>query len=281
MKLVDFYKQGKERLQELYDERESLAILKRLASNVLQIEMSQLLPKQETNLSEEISQQLLYFLDALAKGTPLQYVLGEISFHGLDLYVESGVLIPRPETEELVNWILKYDKKAMQVLDIGVGSGAITAALGVNMPQAKFTAVDNSLEALDLARENCDKYQLCPTFLYGDVLQWQNLGLDTYDIIVSNPPYVREQEKKYMHENVLAHEPHNALFVPDDNPLLFYEAIANLGLQHLKNKGHLYFEINEYLGAEMINLLKSKGYTELTLRKDLNGKDRMLRAQKA
>lgn len=280
MKLKEFYKIGNSVLHNLYEENEINSILKRLVGYVLQIEESQLLSKEDLKLKLEVEQQLNQALNILSQGVPIQYVLGETSFYGFDLYVQTGVLIPRQETEELVDWILKQDKDALDVLDIGVGSGAITLALGMNMPKANFTAIDNAFEALDIARENCDKYRLSPTFLYGDVLQWENLDLDCYDVIVSNPPYVRNQEKAQMHKNVLNYEPHKALFVPDDNPLLFYKEIANLGIKHLKKGGHLYFEINESMGEDMVVLLESKGYVSIELRKDINGKDRMIRAEK-
>lgn len=264
----------------LYEEQESQAILKGMAAYLLQLDSSQLLLAKEQTIETEHMQILEDCLQQVAAGMPVQYVLGETHFHGWDLYVESGVLIPRQETEELVDWIVQQETHAQQILDVGVGSGCITVALGKALKNAQLTAFDISLKALDLARENCDRHGLRPTFLYGDILQWQKYGLDSYDVIVSNPPYVRESEKKQMHKNVLAHEPETALFVPDEKPLLFYESIADLGMQHLRKGGALYFEINEALGCQAANLVDQKGYTNIELRKDLNGKDRMLRAQK-
>ncbi len=280
MTLQEFYAKGKIALAALYDEQESRAILKAIAAYYLPYTDAELLLMQNQQLKAGEVEQLEKCLEQVVKGFPVQYVLGETTFYGLDLYVDQGVLIPRQETEELVAWILEKETQAKQLLDIGVGSGNITVALGTHLKHAHFTAFDISLKALDLARENCDRYGLKPTFLYGDVLQWQKYGLDTYDVIVSNPPYVRELEKALMHENVLQHEPPEALFVSNENPLVFYEAIAELGQKHLSENGVLYFEINEYLGRETVQLLSAKGYKNIELRKDLNGKDRMIRAEK-
>ncbi len=280
MTLQEFYNKGTEKLAKLYDERERQAIMKRVAEYVLPYSDSELLLLKEEQLKPEEEERLLKYLEQVAEGIPVQYALGETTFYGLDLYVEEGVLIPRQETEELVDWIVKKEKNAKQILDIGVGSGCITAALGTNLKHSHLTAFDVALKALDVARENCDRYGLRPTFLYGDILQWEKYGLDIYDVIVSNPPYVREMEKALMHENVLQHEPEEALFVSNENPLVFYEAIADLGRKHLTENGVLYFEINEYLGRETVQLLSAKGYENIELRQDLNGKNRMIRAEK-
>lgn len=280
MKLKIFFEQGREKLASLYTVNESRAILHRWVATLLRVEESALLMKQEEELELPVQEELLRGLDLLANGMPVQYLIGETPFYGLDLFIEQGVLIPRQETEELVEWILKEEDNVSQALEVGVGSGAITIALAQRFKNTLFTAIDNDLFALDLARENADKYRLRPTFLYGDVLQWQTLGLDTYDFIVSNPPYVMEKEKTAMHHNVLNYEPHNALFVPNDNPLIFYKAIADLGHKHLKNKGRLYFEINESLHDEMYAMLADKGYKDIEIRKDLNGKFRMVRAER-
>lgn len=280
MTLQEFYNKGKEQLAQLYELSEREAILKRLVSSLLGYTDAQLLLNHNETLQSEESSILEEHLKQVVAGIPVQYVLGQTHFYGLNFYIEPGVLIPRQETEELVDWILQKEQKVQQILDIGVGSGCITASLGKHLKDAHLTAFDISLEALDLARENCDRYGLRPTFLYGDILQWQKYGLDSYDVIVSNPPYVCESEKVQMHPNVLEHEPEIALFVPDENPLLFYETIADLGRKHLKDNGVLYFEINEKFGTEVQNLLEQRGYKNIMLRQDLNGKDRMLRAEK-
>lgn len=278
MKISEFKIQAIGKLAKTYDQREAEAMTKRMLTCLFDCTPTELLLKYEEDLQEKQLDLLQTGLTELAKGVPLQYVLGKTHFYGLDLYCNEGVLIPRPETEELVDWIIRTEKNVKKIVDIGVGSGCITASLGVNMPQAHLTALDISLEALDLARENCDKYSLRPTFLYGDILQWEQLGLETYDIIVSNPPYVLEKDKENMHKNVTDFEPDIALFVPNENPLIFYEAIADLGIKHLTQNGRLYFEIHEQMGKEMLNMLKSKGYKDIELRKDINEKDRMIRA---
>lgn len=280
MTLQEFYTKGRAQLQYLYEERESEAILKTLVTYLLGYTDAQLLLRQNEYLKQEEITCLEDHLKQVVAGIPVQYVLGQVNFYGLDFYVEPGVLIPRQETEELVAWIVAQEQQARQVLDVGVGSGCITAALGKHLKNVQLTALDISLEALDLARENCDLYGLRPTFLYGDVLKWQEYGLGTYDVIVSNPPYVRMSEKVLMHKNVLEHEPHSALFVPDENPLLFYEAIAELGREHLVENGVLYFEINEDLAKNLQVLLAQKDYRNIELRQDLNGKDRMMRANR-
>ncbi|PVX51016.1 release factor glutamine methyltransferase [Balneicella halophila] len=278
MTLKEFYKQGEEKLAKLYNSNESRAITKRIASYLLKYSDSDLLLSQNEALKSEQLQALEKSLEEVATGMPVQYVLGETTFYGYDVYVEPGVLIPRQETEELVDWIIQRESEINQILDIGVGSGCITIALGKHFKRAHCTALDISLDALDLARENCDRYSLRPTFLYADVLKWETYGLGKYDVIVSNPPYIRESENSQMHPNVLDYEPDTALFVTDEKPLLYYEAIADLATEHLNDNGALYFEINEALGKETIDLLDSKGYRNIELRKDINGKDRMIRA---
>lgn len=278
MKILEFRIQSINQLQPLYEKQEAEAIMRRMLLHILNCSPTELLMKQEEPLDTMQLNLLQKFVEKLSKGTPLQYVLGETHFYDLDLYCNQGVLIPRLETEELVDWIIQTEKEPKNILDIGVGSGCITVALGVNLKYSHLTALDISLKALDLARENSDKYNLRPTFLYGDILKWQQLGLETYDVIVSNPPYVLETDKKMMHKNVIDFEPKTALFVPNENPLIFYEAITDLGQQHLAQKGRLYFEIHECMGEKMVEMLKKKNYKDIELRKDINNKDRMIKA---
>lgn len=217
--------------------------------------------------------------DQLSQYIPVQYIIGAVDFYGIALLVNPHTLIPRPETEELVRWILDENKDAVRILDMGTGSGAIAIALAVNLPQAQLTAIDISEDALATARENALKNGAKIDFIQQDILQAQRL-LESYELIVSNPPYVRMREKNEIRANVLEHEPHLALFVPDENPLVFYQKIAGLAVEQLSPGGWLYFEINQYLGQEMIALLKSHGFAEVVLRKDLYGNDRMIRARK-
>jgi len=215
--------------------------------------------------------------------TPVQYVLEEAWFAGMPLYVNPHVLIPRPETEELVEWIINdYTFSAnpnLSIADIGTGTGCIPIALKKKLTKAAITAIDVSPDALAVAQRNANKLKADIDFIQADILdseQWKPLNL--FDVIVSNPPYIAEKEAAGMQPNVLQHEPHIALFVPDDDALLFYKAIADFGLAHLTNNGHIYLEINERLGKEVSQLLEHKGFTNIELRKDLQDKDRMIKA---
>jgi release factor glutamine methyltransferase len=222
-------------------------------------------------------------LAKLQQEIPIQYLLGKTHFYGLDFKVDGNVLIPRQETEELVDWIIRNQQinkpTSQQVLDIGTGSGCIAISLAKNMPDAKVCAIDVSEKALFVAQKNADLNQVDVTFLHQNILETEDLNA-TFDIIVSNPPYVRNLEKVEIKKNVLEHEPHLALFVEDHDALIFYRKIAELAQKNLKENGQLYFEINQYLGREMIELLESMGFVEVALRKDIYGNDRMIRAKK-
>ncbi len=217
-------------------------------------------------------------VEQLLQEIPIQYLLGTTSFFGMDFEVNTNVLIPRPETEELVAWILeKYSKNRhpISILDIGTGSGCIAIALAKNLPNAKVAALDVSELALKTAKQNADRNAVSVTFLQKNILETNNFK-ETFDIIVSNPPYVRNSEKVEIKKNVLEHEPHLALFVDDNDALLFYRKIAFLAQKSLNKNGELYFEINQYLGKEMIALLEELGYKDIVLRQDIYGNDRML-----
>ena len=212
---------------------------------------------------------------------PVQYIVGETAFYGLLFKVDKNVLIPRPETEELVEWIVKNHKKSesLKILDIGTGSGCIAISLAKNLPNAEVFALDISEEALDVAKKNAAMNALKVDFIQADILTIEKLP-DNFDVIVSNPPYVRESEKDLMQQNVLSNEPHIALFVENENPLLFYDKIAELAKNHLTENGVLYFEINQYLGTETVDLLKTKGFKNIELKKDIYGVDRMVKYSK-
>ncbi|MDH7448257.1 peptide chain release factor N(5)-glutamine methyltransferase [Aquimarina sp. 2201CG14-23] len=213
---------------------------------------------------------------------PIQYITGDTEFYGLSFTVNQNVLIPRPETEELVDWIVKdcqANEKCdqLRILDIGTGSGCIAVALAKNLPNAIVYALDVSEEALNVAKANA-KYNLVDIkFMISDILSLNALN-EKFDIIVSNPPYVRELEKKEIKPNVLENEPHLALFVSDQDPLIFYRKITNLANVSLHAKGRLYFEINQYLGAETKEMIREHGFKSIDLRKDLYNNDRMIRA---
>jgi len=213
----------------------------------------------------------------LEQQKPIQYIFGKAHFYGLELEVNENTLIPRPETEELVDWIVKENefKGRIKILDIGTGSGCIAIALAKNLPDAEVFAIDVSEGALAVAKRNADRNKTAVTFWQKDILATDTLP-ETFDIIVSNPPYVRHLEKKEIKNNVLEFEPHLALFVEDDDALLFYRKIALVAKDSLAADGKLYFEINQYMGSEMMELLEQLQFYTIELRKDIYGNDRMI-----
>lgn len=230
-------------------------------------------------------QPLFEALSRLKKEEPIQYIIGNTEFYGLKLKVNAHTLIPRPETEELVDWILKENRhqtSGISILDIGTGSGCIASALAKNLPTATVTAIDISEEALKTARENAQLNGVKVDFVCRDILTSGPVGKHgVFDIIVSNPPYVRDLEKSEIKKNVLNYEPHLALFVKDNDPLLFYKAIAQFAVENLRPKGQVFCEINQYLGKEMVQLLENYGFENIELRKDLFGNHRMIKAIKS
>lgn len=211
---------------------------------------------------------------------PIQYIFGKAYFYGLEFKVDENTLIPRPETEELVEWIITYsvNKQNLKVLDIGTGSGCIAISLAKNMKEAEVSAIDVSEKALGIAKENALANGADVTFHLMNILEAETLS-EKYDIIVSNPPYVRHLEKAEIKPNVLEHEPHLALFVEDNDPLIFYRKIATLAKKHLTQNGRLYFEINQYLGPETVAMLEAQGFSNVILKKDFAGNDRMVLAR--
>jgi len=202
----------------------------------------------------------------------------KLFFYGLPLKINEHVLIPRPETEELVDWVIKEVKhKKDSLLDIGTGSGCIPIAIKKNLPAISVSAIDISAEALKVASANALINGTEVNFIEADILSYSSD--EKYDVIVSNPPYIRELEKADMHENVLAHEPHAALFVSDENPLIFYKTISDFAYINLNPNGYLFFEINEFLWEETLKILIDKGFKNIELRKDMQGKDRMIMAR--
>ncbi len=216
----------------------------------------------------------------ISTSKPIQYILGTADFYDLELFVGKGVLIPRPETEELVRWIVddndELRKTNYKILDIGTGSGAIAIALAKNLPSAQVTGVDVSDEALKYARRNNEKYAAGVEFVQGDIFELEGMG-EKFDIIASNPPYIPEAERRQMHDNVTKWEPSGSLFVPDNDPLLFYRAIARFARHALKENGSLYFEIHEKMGPQVAELLKNEGLKNIELREDINSKPRMVK----
>lgn len=231
-------------------------------------------------LSPKKEQELEDILQRLSRFEPLQYIEGRTLFLGRELLVAPGVLIPRPETEELVELMLKEIPADARILDVGTGSGCIAISLAKELPDALVTAWDVSPEALSVARANARKLQADVRFVECDVLACQVDEVGLYDVIVSNPPYVTEAEKADMEPNVLQWEPSLALFVPDDDPLRFYRRIAVLGRDMLADGGRLYFEINRAYGREMVEMLRTMGYVGVRVEKDLSQNDRFVIAEK-
>jgi release factor glutamine methyltransferase len=291
-----------EELSSLYDEKEIESffyIILECFHNKKRIDLA-LNPAMEMDAMELLRWESV--LADLKKQKPIQYILGETEFYGLPFLVNENTLIPRPETEELVEWILsdvdyneglrqaQSDKSAkLNVLDIGTGSGCIAISMAKNLQNAQVFAIDVSEKALATAKENASINKVEVNFINVDILnvnelselQTSNLKLETsFDIIVSNPPYVRNLEKEKIKSNVLEFEPHLALFVDDNDALLFYRKIAQLAKKNLSENGKLYFEINQYLGKETVALLEHLGFQNIELRKDIYGNDRMIKCNK-
>lgn len=234
----------------------------------------------DISLSPKEEQKLADILQQLMKYCPIQYVLGEARFLGRTFYVAQGVLIPRPETEEMVEMMLREIPKDAHVLDIGTGSGCIAVTLSKELPHAKVEAWDISERALEIAKSNNEALNASVGFKLCDVLAYQSVAEDIYDVIVSNPPYIAEKEKCDMQPNVLDWEPDLALFVPDEDPLRFYRRIGEIGMSVLLQGGLLYFEINRAYGNDVVEMLQTQGYQHVRLEKDLSGNDRFVVAQK-
>ncbi|MEW7290442.1 peptide chain release factor N(5)-glutamine methyltransferase [Aquimarina sp. 2304DJ70-9] len=268
-------------LSGIYDTEEVLSFFYLLSESFLGMRRVEVAINLEKTLSEI---EITGFRDAikrLEKQEPIQYIIGQTNFFGLDFKVTPHVLIPRPETEELVDWIINDQsnaKKQIRILDIGTGSGCIAVTLAKNLPEAQVYAIDISEKALQVAKRNAEKNQVKVTCIHADILKIDDLP-QSFDVIVSNPPYVRELEKREMKPNVLNNEPSQALFVEDDNPLVFYKKITELAKKSLNSEGSLYFEINQYLGSETQYMIETSGFTSVILRKDLNENNRMIRAR--
>jgi release factor glutamine methyltransferase len=233
-------------------------------------------------ISTDQYENICELLNQLLQSKPVQYITGEAYFYGLKLKVNSDVLIPRKETEELVNWIINDNKENnnISILDIGTGSGCIAVTVAKYIPCSQVFAMDVSEKAIEIAKINSKQNNVNINFIKADILKEDMIFDSTFDIIVSNPPYVTLSEKKYMMPNVLNYEPYCALFVPDNEPLIFYRKIISLSQKILNKNGMIYFEINERFGQDIIELLKDNSFINITLRKDFQGKDRMIKAQK-
>ena len=269
-------------LQGVYDKEEVHCFFYILCDFFLQYSRFEVSMALDTIVSAKNTTVFEKALLRLKKQEPIQYILGTTEFYGLTFKVNKHTLIPRPETEELVDWVLSnlHDQdRVLDILDIGIGSGCIAISLAKNIPTARVSGIDISEKTLEVAQENAVKNQVLVSFCQKDILRTTSLE-KKYDVIVSNPPYVRQLEKKAMNPNVLDYEPGVALFVPNEDPLLFYRKIAQLAMVSLQTRGWLYFEINEYLSKEMDVLLKEIGFANIEIKKDFREVPRMIKCQK-
>ena len=296
MKLAEAEQFMRQQLQTIYDESESTNIALLALEDITGMEKPALRMAKEQQLATVEEEKVHAHLSRLLNHEPIQYIMQKAWFYGMELYVDKNVLIPRPETEELVDWIVKdlkasaldVFKKAptdadvtgqLKILDIGTGSGCIALALKKAMPKAEVWGCDISEEALNVARRNGAALDIRVDFQGINFLEEaQQTFLPTVDVIVSNPPYIPLQEKESMQANVVAHEPHTALFVPDEDALLFYRGIAQFAKKRLYQNGRIYLEIHENLGNAVVELFRKEGFENIERRKDMQGKERMVKA---
>ncbi len=284
MILKEFKTLFTDKLSELYPQTEIDSFFFLLIEEYLGFERIDTVLKSAFEISQEQFNLLESATNKLQKEEPIQYILGKTEFYGLPFFVNEHVLIPRPETEELIEWIIeKVTSTSLSdqnnILDIGTGSGCIPITLKKKLSKANITSIDVSEIAIEVAIKNAELNNVEINFIHQNILNTSELH-KKFDLIVSNPPYVRELEKDEIKNNVLENEPHLALFVEDHNPLLFYDKIADLAKEFLLENGLLFFEINQYLAKETVELLEAKGYKNIELRKDLFGNDRMILAHK-
>jgi release factor glutamine methyltransferase len=283
-KIGDVIKFFRDELKDSYDNGEIETFIEYCFEEYLKIKRTEIKLLLNDTMSESDLLKFNFAVKDLKQNKPIQYILGKADFYGLKFKVNGYVLIPRPETEELVDLIVKENQEAsiknqdLMVLDIGTGSGCIPISLKNHIPSAKIYALDVSEKALEVAKQNAEINNVEINFIEDDILKLSIINHHlTFHLIVSNPPYICISEKEFMHKNVLDHEPHLALFVEDNDPLLFYKVIADFALKQLKPLGKLYFEINQAYGTETQQMLKSKGFKNVKLIKDMNGKNRILR----
>ncbi|NLR61321.1 peptide chain release factor N(5)-glutamine methyltransferase [Chitinophaga polysaccharea] len=269
-------------ISELYDEREAASIAHIIMEYLTGMSKLDRIVHKTKMLSPDQNQRLKTAIEALQRQEPVQYITGTGWFYGMELLVNKNVLIPRPETEELVEWIVQdtAHRHRLHLLDVGTGSGCIPLALKKSLPDAQVSAVDVSEGALEVARSNASRLRLEVNFLLMDALDPAQVStLPSFDLIVSNPPYITQSEQQSMQEQVWGYEPSLALFVPDNDALLFYRHISMMAKQKLLPGGALYFEINEALGKEVVALMEELGFKEVTLKQDMFGKDRMVKGK--
>lgn len=273
----------KNELTTLYSEGEIRAFIRQIFESVCGMSLEQQILNSDTILDNNAENEIKAIIERLKKHEPLQYIFGKTEFYSLPMLINPAVLIPRPETEELIDIIIKRHKnnnQEIRVLDIGTGSGCIAIALKKHISNCEVFAIDISEAALQTARQNAATNNTEITFINVNILNNSDIEKKikaiNFDVIVSNPPYVTKKEKQSMQNNVLDYEPHSALFVPDSNPLLYYKAISRFAVQYLKNDGELYFEINPFYAAELSNFLSKSGFNNINVLNDLSGKKRFV-----
>lgn len=271
-----------EQLCSVYDKDESNAMILILLKHYFNIDRVKMALEPNLRLSESEILKIHFAVKDLLKNKPIQYIIGKTEFCDLKFKVNESVLIPRPETSELVRLIVnsRQPSAISNIIDIGTGSGCIAISLAKVFPHSQVYAMDISEKALTTAKENAIDNNVNVTFIHDDILSLRDNIERKFDIIVSNPPYVRELEKAEMRDNVLKWEPHNALFVTDDNPLIFYRSILEFAKEYLNENGEIWFEINEFLGKEMTSLCKEFGYSDVKIFKDFRDKERFMKLKK-
>ncbi|PWU03376.1 MAG: peptide chain release factor N(5)-glutamine methyltransferase [Bacteroidetes bacterium] len=285
MTFQEAYQQLKNSLLDIYGGREAENIASLVMGHLTGMNRLDRLMKIKEQMPEDQQNRLLKYQHELISHKPVQYVLGETWFYGLRLYVDENVLIPRPETEELVDWVVNdYSKNIasenIRILDIGTGSGCIALGLKKKLSGAQVQGIDISEGALKVAQLNAKENEIQVEFIKSDFLQeMERDKLGKFEIIISNPPYIPYSDKNSMNKNVLDFEPHLALFVNNNRPLIFYETVSNFAKSHLANGGTIYFELHESLGEHAVQLFKLNGFAHIELKKDMQGKDRMLRVR--
>lgn len=279
--IAQLSRQLQSKLTPVYGEGEAKAMVRLIFHSLKGWSLTDMMIHADNPASAYLVEKTGEILARLIKHEPIQYILGEAYFYGMNLKVNRHTLIPRPETEELVDMIVNenYDFKDLSVLDVGTGSGAIAIALSRNLPFSQVSAIDISAEALTIAKENAKELHAKIDFIKADVFQYDPRE-DIFDIIVSNPPYIDDSEKNGMDSNVLDYEPHLALFVPDDNPLIYYTRIVEIALHSLKKDGKIYFEINPRHAHDLKSYLEREGFTNVLIMRDINGKDRFIKCYK-
>lgn len=282
--LLDIRRHFVETLGTIYPKDEALVLFQITAEEILGYTSTLLKLRLQDTVDEPTKKRFLSILAQLYTHRPIQHILGKAPFYGMELLVNEHTLIPRPETEELVDLIIKnhQQEEQLNILDMGTGSGCIAIALAKKLKNTQVRAVDISEKAIEIARKNGKDQEVAVDFEQMDITQWEQsfAPSDQYNIIVSNPPYIKEDEKQAMSPNVLDHEPHMALFVENHNPLVFYAHIANMAVQHLAPNGSLYLEINQYLPQETAALIENKGFGKVTVLHDINNVPRMIYAQR-